>query len=165
VPSYFEQLYHFEDHDEKTRDGCIRIAGFVELRIMNLPETVAYRAAAARGDVLPVCIRLTTARAGADWQLRSELVHEVGPACAQASLDRACDFMPDAPEPRLLRAARSIAVAEHAHCGSQRNAWLAFAHDDLSRALRLDPMDPTARAMLAELVGTSAWGMLATCAA
>ena len=118
-------------------------------------EVIAYTAAAARGDVLPVCIRLTSARADADWSLRSRLVLEVGRACEPVALDRACSFMPDAPEPRLLRAARATAAAEATPCASTRRAWLACAHEDLTIAARLDPMDPTARSFLAELVG--AW--------
>ena len=72
-------------------------------------EVIAYAAAAARGDVLPVCIRLTSARADADWSLRSHLV------------------------------------------------WLTCAYEVLAVAARLDPMDPTARSLLAELVGAHAW--------
>lgn len=152
---------------EKTSDGCIRIGGPVEFFIMSLlPETVAYRAAAARGDVLPVCMRLTAARAEAEWELRAELVREVGPVCQEAAIDRACSFMPDAPEPRLLRAARSLAMAAQSTCCSQRRAWLVYAHWDLETAARLDPMDATARAMIADLIGASAWGMrIAKCAA
>ena len=120
-------------------------------------EVAAYSAAATRGDVLPVCMRLTSARADADWSARSHLARTVGPACNQVSLDRACAFMPDAPEPRILRAARSIAVAAACACGSTRNAWLSFAYSDLIEASRLDPMDATARGMLAELVGATAW--------
>src|SRR5438445_179342 len=110
-----------------------------------LAEVTAYAAAARRSDVFPACMRLTTARAEADWTLRSHLVREVGPACPQASLDRACELMPDAPEPRLLRAGRSIAMAACIGSHGARNAWLAFAHADLLVASRLDPMDPTAR--------------------
>ncbi len=120
-------------------------------------EVIAYAAAAARGDVLPVCIRLTSARADADWSLRSRLVVEVGAACEPVALDRACSFMPDAPEPRLLRAARAMAAAEATPCASTRRAWLACAYEDLAVAARLDPMDPTARSFLSELVGADAW--------
>ncbi len=120
-------------------------------------EAIAYAAAAARGDVLPVCMRLTSARADADWALRSHLVRKVGPACEPVALDRACSFMPDAPEPRLLRAARAMAAAAVTPCASTRRAWLACAHQDLALAAHLDPMDPTARALLAELVGAHAW--------
>ena len=120
-------------------------------------EVIAFAAAAARGDVLPVCMRLTSARADADWGLRSHLVRKVGPACEPVALDRACSFMPDAPEPRLLRAARAMAAAEATPCASTRRAWLGCAHEDLAVAARLDPMDPTARSFLAELVGAHAW--------
>jgi len=120
-------------------------------------EVVAYTVAARRGDVLPVCMRLTEARAEAAWALRANLVRQAGPASPQASLDQACSFMPDAPEPRLLRAARSIAIAATTSCPCSRSRWLTFAHDDLVTAARLDPMDPTALGMLADLVGASAW--------
>ena len=122
-------------------------------------EVMAYRAASARGDVFPVCMRLTAARAEAEWSLRSALVRECGPATPQASLDRACEYMPDAPEPRLLRAARSMAIAERTAFASIRRDWLAFAHRDLVDVLRIDAMDATARALLAELVGAHAWAM------
>lgn len=128
-------------------------------------EVLAYASAARRGDVLPAVMRLATARAEAEWTLRSRLVREVGPATPQASLDMACSFMPDAPEPRLLRAARSIAIAAATSCASARDRWLAFAHDDLMTAARLDAMDPTARGMLADLVGASAWAAQTKCAA
>jgi hypothetical protein len=120
-------------------------------------ETIGYTAAARRGDVLPVCMRLSTTRANAEWAHRLVLTREVGPACPQEVLDRACSFMPDAPEPRLLRAARSIAIAAAVTCCTTRRAWLAFARHDLLEAARLDPMDPTVRSMLADLVGANAW--------
>ena len=120
-------------------------------------ETIGYASAGRRGDVLPVCMRLSSARAEAQWALRTALTREVGPVCPEEVLDRACSFMPDAPEPRLLRAARSIAVAAGIACCATRRAWLAFARHDLLDAARLDPMDPTARGMLAELVGSNAW--------
>ena len=59
-----------------------------------LAETVGYTAAARRGDVLPVCMRLSTARADAEWAHRLVLTREAGPACPQEVLDRACSFMP-----------------------------------------------------------------------
>ena len=120
-------------------------------------ETVGYASAGARGDVLPVCMRLSAARVEAQWALRAALTREVGPRCPEEVLDRACSLMPDAPEPRLLRAARSIRIAATAGCNSARRAWLDFARRDLLDAARLDPMDATARSMLAELVGANAW--------
>lgn len=120
-------------------------------------DASGYAAAARRGDVLPVCMRLSVARADAAWSQRLVLVRQVGPACPQEVLDRACTLMPDAPEPRLLRAARSIAIAGASTCCSMRRAWVAFAHHDLLEAARLDPMDATVRAVLADLVGRDAW--------
>lgn len=131
----------------------------------SLPEIMAYAAAARRGDVLPVCMRLATARTDAEWERRAQLVRHVGPECEPTALDRACAFMPDAPEPRLLRAARSTSIALDAACPEMRRAWLAFAHFDLLEATRLDAMDPTARGMLAELVGACAWAAYTPCAA
>ena len=124
-------------------------------------ESTAYAAAARRGDVLPVCMRLSMARADAAWSHRLVLVRQVGPACPQEVLDRACALMPDAPEVRLLRAARSIAIAAASTCCQMRRAWVAFAHHDLLDAARLDPMDATVRAMLADLVGRDAWALQA----
>jgi hypothetical protein len=123
------------------------------------PETVAeltaYRAAAARGDVLPACMRLTTARAEGEWRYRLELARAVGPACPETTLDLACSFMPDAPEPRLFRAARSIAIAERSACPRTRDSWRGFAQRDLVDVLRLDARDATARALLRELSFTT----------
>jgi hypothetical protein len=64
--------------------------------------------------------------------------------------------MPDAADPRLLRAARSMAMADATSCATRR-AWRSLAEEDLLAATKLDPMDATARALLAELVGASAW--------
>ena len=119
-------------------------------------EAAAYAVAAQRGDVLPVCMRLAATRADAEWSLRMALVREVGPACTPLALDRACELMPDASDPRLLRAARSMAMARVTTCGTRR-AWLRYAEADLVAATKLDAMDPTARALLAELIGACAW--------
>jgi len=124
----------------------------------------AYTAAAQRGDVFPVCMRLAATRADAEWSLRTQLIRHVGPACPAGALDRACELMPDAADPRLLRAARSMAMADATTCATRR-AWRSFAEADLLAALRLDGMDPTARGLLAELRGASAWGALSCQAA
>lgn len=120
-------------------------------------KAIGFGAAARRGDVLPVCMRLTSARQDAAWGERLLLTRHVGPACPQEVLDRAIALLPDAPEPRLLRAARSIAIANRTPSCDARNAWLTFARHDLLDAQRLDPMDPTVRAMLTDLVGAAAW--------
>jgi hypothetical protein len=73
--------------------------------------------------------------------------------------------MPDAPEPRLLRAGRAMAAAAATPCAATSRAWLACAREDLVVAARLDPMDPTARTLLAELVGAHAWAAHHQCAA
>ena len=101
-------------------------------------------------------MRLAAARADAEWSLRAQLIRQVGPACPSAALDRACELMPDAADPRLLRAARSMAMADATTCATRR-AWRGLAEADLVAATRLDAMDATARALLAELVGASAW--------
>jgi hypothetical protein len=123
-------------------------------------ELGAYAAAARRGDVLPVCMRLSAARADAQWGLRTALVRAVGPHCPEAVLERACAFMPDAPEPRLLRASRAMAGAAATRCCTTRRAWLELARRDLLEASRLDPMDPTARGLLADLIGGAAWAFV-----
>jgi hypothetical protein len=152
-------------HDEpssrpKSCGGCIQVERAVEGMGMDAtPERIevnAYTAAAQRGDVFPVCMRLAATRADAEWSLRMQLVRKVGPACAAVALDRACELMPDAADPRLLRAARSLAMAEVTTCGARR-AWLRHAESDLVVATRLDAMDATARALLAELIGPCAW--------
>ena len=127
----------------------------------DLAEIAAYAGPARRGDVLPVCMRLTATRADAEWTLRTHLVRQVGPTCPQTALDRAVELMPDAPEPRLLRAGRSLAIAARTGDSIAQRAWLAFARDDLLVAARLAAMDPTARGMLADLVGASAWAAIA----
>ena len=111
---------------------------------------IGYGASARRGDVLPLIFRLTSARADAEWFVREVLTRQVGPECPAEILDRACSLMPEAPEPRLLRAARSIANANAAARSDLRDAWLTFARHDLRDAARLDPMDPTVRALLAD---------------
>ena len=62
--------------------------------------TTGYASAAQRGDVLPACMRLATARAEAQWAVRAAMIREVGAARPQEVLDGACAFMPDAPEPQ-----------------------------------------------------------------
>lgn len=144
----------------KIERGCIQIARTVEGMSMDTAqqqiEVDAYTSAALRGDVLPVCMRLAATRADAEWSLRIQLIRQVGPACPSVALDRACELMPDAADPRLLRAARSLAMADVTTCAARR-AWLAFAESDLVAATRLDGMDATARALLAELIGACAW--------
>jgi len=75
----------------------------------------------------------------------------VGPACRRDALDMACALMPRAVEPRLLRAAASMAMAAHAVRAVDRGAWLASARTDLDDAARIDPCDATVRVLLAEL--------------
>lgn len=123
----------------------------------NEAEIVGYSAAAGRGDVLPICLRLANARTEAEWETRFELVSNVGPACRPDLLARACDLMPNATEPRLLRAARALALAEVSSSSCVKRACFESARKDLSEAARIDPMDATVRAMLAELVGAQAW--------
>lgn len=143
-----------------TRNGCIRIGGADEFWVMphtSEAEIVGYSSAAARGDVLPICLRLANMRTEAEWEGRAELVSSVGPACRPDLLARACDLMPNAAEPRLLRAARALALADVSGSYSIKRACFESARKDLAEAARIDPMDATVRAMLSELVGSQAW--------
>jgi hypothetical protein len=124
-------------------------------------EISAYMSSAARGDVLPVVMRLAAARASAAWTDRATIVLAVGPACRADALDTACEFMPRATEPLLLRAARAMSRATCAPNASARRALLDAARNDLSSASLLDPMDATVRVLLAELCGPRAWAVAA----
>ena len=124
--------------------------------VRTAPEVAAYASAAQRGDVFPVCMKLAETRADGAWGLRLALIRHVGPACPAAALDRACELMPTAADPRLLRAAHALAMAERTTCAARR-AWLSVADADLAAATKLDAMDVTARALLAERIGACAW--------
>lgn len=128
-------------------------------------EVRAYAVAASRGDVLPVALRLAELRSRAQWLERRALIDGVGPSCERSALDRACELMPRAAEPRLLRAAAALRHAAIAPTCSVRASFLSAAHADLVAVARIDPMDATARAMLAELAGAQAWAVSAACAA
>lgn len=155
---------------EKTHDRCIRIGGAVEFIGMQTTasraaaseaEIIGYASPAQRGDVLPICMRLSVARSHAEWEARFDLVKGVGPACRPDALATACHLMPNATEPRLLRAARALAVAEATGIEATRQACFASAKKDLADAARIDPMDATVRAMLVDLVGSQAWAAAA----
>lgn len=124
-------------------------------------EISAYMSSAARGDVLPVVMRLAQARSAAAWTDRATIVLAVGPACLPAALETACEFMPRATEPLLLRAARAMSRATCAKNAAERHALLDAARNDLSSASLLDPMDATVRVLLAELCGPRAWAVAA----
>ncbi len=126
------------------------VAGAIGQRVTDR-EILAYAAAASRGDVLPTCLRLTAARRGAEWMDRARLALSVGPACPEEILHRACLFMPRAPEPRLLRAARAMHGALHAADGDAQEAALCSAALDLEVAAYLDPEDSSVRFLFAEL--------------
>lgn len=121
-------------------------------------EIAAYAKTAERGDVLPACMRLVSARADGAWADRTSMAMVVGPACRRDALDMACAFMPRASEPRLLRAAAAMQSAARAGCTHERDRWLAAARCDLDAAARLDPNDLSARVLLAELVRSLSWG-------
>jgi hypothetical protein len=95
---------------------------------------------AARGEVLPTWMHLAEARAKKRWDDRAFLVAFVGPAAPLAVLGRACELMPRAPEPRLLRASRRMDESRAA-------SHLLLADADLVAAARLDDADPTPHAM------------------
>jgi len=148
---------------QKNRRACIQIRAAGEGMGMDTPDTVrtapevtAYAFAAQSGDVFPVCMKLAETRSDGAWGLRMALIRHVGPACPAAALDRACELMPHAVEPLLLRAARSLAMANLTMCAARR-AWLKAADADLVAATKLDAMDVTARALLAERIGACAW--------
>ena len=124
-------------------------------------EISAYMSSASRGDVLPAVMRLAQARAAAAWTDRATMVLAVGPACRPEALDTACEFMPRATEPLLLRAARAMSRATGAPTAHERRALLEAARTDLSSASLLDPMDATVRVLLAELCGPRAWAVAA----
>jgi hypothetical protein len=124
-------------------------------------EISAYMGGAARGDVLPIVMRLAASRANAAWTERATLVLAIGPACHPEALDTACAFMPRATEPLLLRAARSLSRANGSTTIADRRAWLTYAQNDLASASLLDPMDATVRVLLAEISGPRAWAYAA----
>lgn len=111
----------------------------------------AYACAAARGDILPVILRLAELRHRRESAEHLALVEAVGPSCQPAAIDRACALMRRAPEIRLLRAAASLRHAAIAPTDDVRGAFLASAAEDLHAAIALDPTDPSARSLASAL--------------
>ena len=114
-------------------------------------EVAAYAETARRGDVFPACMRLEAARVASAWGDRAAIALAVGPACPFDVLDTACSFMHRAAEPRLLRAAASIAAGRSARIAAERAAWIARAGRDLEDAARIDPGDATVVILRREL--------------
>jgi hypothetical protein len=121
-------------------------------------EVAAYVETARRGDVLPTCMRLETARVASAWADRATIALAVGPACPFHVLDTACTFMPRAAEPRLLRAAASIVAARIAKIAAERAAWITRASRDLDDAARIDPGDATVLVLRGELADAAVGG-------
>lgn len=122
---------------------------------MTHAEIVAYAQMVERGDILPACMRLVAARADESWSDRTAMCLAVGPACRLDALELACEMMPRATEPRLLRAAAKLVFATHTPLWADRAVLFMSAHEDLEHAAQLDPEDMTARALFAELARVS----------
>jgi len=118
-------------------------------------EMTAYASMVERGDILPACMRLVAARADESWSDRTAMCLAVGPVCRLDALETACEMMPRATEPRLLRAAAKLVFATHTPHWSDRAVLFMSAHEDLEHAAHLDPDDVTARVLLAELARVS----------
>ena len=93
---------------------------------------IALEGPAARGDVMQVCFWLDDLRGKQDWQSRAQVAWTIGPVVPATVLDRLCELMPDASEPRLLRAAANM------RCGAARDMTMA----DLAIAAKAAPSDP-----------------------
>ena len=124
--------------------------------VRTVPEVTAYAFAVQSGDVFPFFMKLAETRSEGAWGLRMALIKQVAPACPAAALDRACELMPHAVDPLLLRAARALAMASTTTCAARR-AWLKTADADLMAVTKLDATDVNARALLAERIGACAW--------
>lgn len=117
-------------------------------------EIEVFTISARRGDVFPACIRLSQARADEAWLDRLNIALVVGPACPATVLDMACQYMPRASEPRLLRACASLRLAAMAKDDEERELFNDAARRDLLDVIAFDLGDVTARAILFDLLGT-----------
>lgn len=136
-----------------TRTGSSHF-GFLateQVRASAAQEATAYAIAAARGDILPVILRLAELRHRRECAEHLALVEAVGPSCQPSAIDRACALMHRAPEIRLLRAMASLRHAAIAPTEDVAAAYLASAAEDLHVAIALDPTDPTARTLASAL--------------
>jgi hypothetical protein len=118
---------------------------------MNLlaTEITAFSAAAAKGNILPVCFWLTQAAFDGRWDERTRMVHAVSKIAKRSVLDRACELMPKDAAPRLLRAS---SVVSDLVAGHELDATLTeTVWKDLVAISRETPADKTAHALLSEL--------------
>lgn len=116
-------------------------------------EVEVFCVSAKKGDVFPTCIRLAQARGDEAWLDRFNIALAVGPACPASVLDMACQYMPRATEPRLLRACASLRLAAMATDEDERELFNDAARRDLIEVLTLDFNDVTARAILFDFLG------------
>jgi hypothetical protein len=116
-------------------------------------EIEVFAISARRGDVFPACLRLSQARVDEAWLDRLNIALTVGPACPASVLDMACQYLPRASEPRLLRACASLRLAAMAKDEEERDLFNEAARRDLLEAIRFDAEDVTARAILFDLLG------------
>jgi hypothetical protein len=104
--------------------------------------------------VFPACIRLSQARGDEAWLDRLNIALAVGPECPVRVLDMACQYMPRATEPRLLRACATLRLAAMATDEDERDLFNDAARRDLLEVLAFDLGDVTARALLFDLLAT-----------
>lgn len=123
-------------------------------RVLPACEIEVFSIAAKRGDVFPACIRLAQARSDEAWLDRLNIALAVGPACPASVLDMACQYMPRAAEPRLLRACSALRLAAMANDDEERDLFNDAARRDLLAVLAADIHDVTARAILFDLLAT-----------
>jgi hypothetical protein len=117
-------------------------------------EIEVFSVSAKKGDVFPACIRLAQARSDEAWLDRLNIALAVGPACPASVLDMACQYMPRAAEPRLLRACAALRLAAMAKDDEERELFNDAARRDLLDVLATDIHDVTARAILFDLLAT-----------
>lgn len=117
-------------------------------------EIEVFTISAEKGDVFPACIRLSQARNDEAWLDRLNIALAVGPACPIRVLDMACQYMPRATEPRLLRACAQLRLAAMAKDSEERELFNDAARRDLLELLAFDIADVTARAILFDLLAT-----------
>ena len=117
-------------------------------------EIEVFSVSAKKGDVFPACIRLAQARGDEAWLDRLNIALAVGPSCPASVLDMACQYMPNAVEPRLLRACSALRLAAMATDDEERELFNTAARRDLLDVLATDIHDVTARAILFDILAT-----------
>lgn len=122
-------------------------------------EIEVFTVSARKGDVFPACLRLSQARGDEAWLDRLNIALAVGPACPASVLDMACQYMPRATEPRLLRACASLRLAAMTKDEDERALFDDAARRDLLEVLAFDIQDVTARSILFDLLSTD-YGVL-----